>query len=97
MRAWAFLLGGLLVWAAHFFALYAIASIVETTTLARLLTGLATLAGLAADSWLLRSALAKPRDGAADPTEQWVNIIAAFAAGLSAVAVLWQGLPALLV
>ena len=97
MRAWAFLLGGLLVWAAHFFALYAVASILETSTLARLLTGLATLAGLTADIWLLRSALGNLRDGATGPTEQWANSVAALGAGLSAVAVLWQGLPALIV
>jgi hypothetical protein len=97
VRAWAFLLGGLLVWAAHFFALYAIASILETSLPARLLTGLATIVGFATDIWLLRRALSRLRDDAAGPTEQWTDSVAALGAGLSAVAVLWQGLPALLV
>jgi hypothetical protein len=97
VRAWTFLLGGLLVWTAHFFALYAIASILETSPRARLLTALATLAGLAADGWLLSSALARRGDGAAGPPERWADQVAALGAGLSAVAVLWQGLPALLV
>ena len=53
MRAWALLLGGLIVWTVHFFTLYTIGSIFLTTPLARLLTILVTAACLIADLLLL--------------------------------------------
>ena len=48
MRAWFLLLGGLVVWTIHFFALYAIGSIFLTTTLGRALPLLMPIACLAA-------------------------------------------------
>lgn len=94
MRGWALLLGGLIVWTVHFFTLYAIASIFLTTTLSRLLAGVVTLACLAADALLLRHGL---RGRQADGFDGWMHRVAALVAGLSFVAVLWQGLPALLI
>lgn len=94
MRGWTFLLGGLIVWAVHFFALYGVASVLLTTMPARILTGLISLACLAADAWLFTAALrARP----ADPVEAWQRRIALTGTGLSAVAVVWQALPALLI
>jgi hypothetical protein len=95
MRGWAFLLGGLLVWTLHFFALYGIASIFLTTPLARILVGIITLlclAGLAVltgRSWSLYRS--EP-----DEVSGWLALIATLASAISLVAILWQGLPALL-
>ena len=94
MRGWTFLLGGLIVWAAHFFALYGIASIFLTTTLARLLTLGMTLLCLAVDAIWFRDAL---RCVPADRAEGWMRSVALCGLGLSAIAILWQALPALLV
>jgi hypothetical protein len=96
MRAWAFMLGGLIVWTVHFFSLYIIASIFLTTILARILALAATLACLAADGWLLARALRRLRTENADEAGRWNVSIAALAAAISLVAVAWQGLPALL-
>ncbi len=94
MRGWTFLLGGLIVWAVHFFALYGIASVFLTTMLARILAILMSLACLVADGLLLARAL---RVRPVDAAEIWQQRIALIGAALSAVAILWQALPALLV
>ena len=92
MRAWAWLLGGLIVWTVHFFAIYIVASVFLTTTIARALTLLVTLACLAADGWLVARLR---RQGGGDDFSEWLRTLALIGAGISAVAVLWQGLPAL--
>ena len=95
MAIWAFFLGGLLVWAAHFFTLYTISSVFLTTPLARVLVGIATLLAVAANAFLLL--LAKRRvAGRADVLDGWVAGLAVLMAALSLVAVLWQAFPALL-
>lgn len=95
MRSWAILLGGMLVWTVHFFALYGIGSIFLSTTLARVLVAVVTLLCLAAAAWLLRGALRASR-GEADEFTAWKHRIAALIAGIALVAILWQGFPALL-
>ena len=95
MRAWAFLLAGLLVWTFHFFALYAIGSILLTTLLARILVGLVTLLCLAALALLLRRSWALHRTER-DEVSGWLALIASLANAIALVAVLWQGFPALL-
>lgn len=96
MRSGALFLGGLLVWAADFFLLYAIGSIFLTTTLARILVGLVTAA--AAPAALVLVVLAWRRHSAAtNPLEQWMTLLSGLMASIAFVAVLWQGLPALLV
>lgn len=87
------MLGGLLVWAAHFFTLYAAASIFETSAAARLITAAATLAAVAGNLLLFR---AVRRRASADPFADWARSLARLAIGVSMIAVLWQGLPALL-
>lgn len=96
MRAWAHLLGGLIVWTVHFFSLYAIASTFLTTVLARLLAGGVTLACLAADALLLASAFRPPGNARLDSFERWMRMLAGLIAAISLIAVLWQGLPVLL-
>lgn len=94
---WAFLLGGLIVWAAHFFLVYGFSLIFPGTQLARLLTLIATVPALAADAALMWVAAAGALRGSSDDLDIWVRNLGAVGALLSAVAVLWQALPALMV
>lgn len=96
MRVWLVLLGGMIVWAVHFFALYAFASIWLTSTTTRLLTGLATAGCIAADAALLRLCLRIIAANDRDCAIFWPARVGLVGAGLSLVAVLWQGLPALI-
>jgi len=93
MRGWRFLLGGLIVWAVHFFVLYGIASIWLTTPLARVLTLLATALCLAADAVLI---VRIRRSDGREAMETWMRAVAFYGAAISVVAILWQALPALL-
>lgn len=93
MRTWLFLLGGLIVWAVHFFALYAVASVFPDMLVARVLTVAITLPCLAAD--LLLFVHARRRE-AGSAMERWVKGAALSGIGLSGIAVVWQMLPALL-
>jgi len=96
MRAWLYLLGGMLIWAIDFFALYIVASVFHTSGTARLITLAVTLLCLCAAAWLARSAWR--RAGAApDPFGRWTHKLAAWTAAAASVAIVWQGLPALLI
>lgn len=95
MRAWAFLLGGMLVWTVHFFGSYALSSIFLDAPITRWLSGALTLLCLVADAVLFRRALVSYR-GEADEARRWRAMLATWAAAISFIAVLWQGLPALL-
>lgn len=97
MRSWLLLLGGLLIWAAHFFALYGVASLFPGRDLAHHLAIGLTVVAAGACAWLLLRMLG--RSGATDRDELagWVYRLAAAEAALALVAVLYQGAPALLV
>ncbi|HUG46619.1 MAG TPA: hypothetical protein VMK31_08955 [Sphingomicrobium sp.] len=96
MGKWGLLLGGLIVWAVDFFALYAIASILPGTSfVARALAIVVTLAALAADAWLIRFAW-KAAGSAGDEVDGWIARTGLAGAALSFVSVLWQGFPAIL-
>lgn len=93
MRAWLFLFGGVLVWAADFFLLYAIVSIFLTSPLSRALALVVTVAAVAANAWIIwRSWVREPNDD----YEQWLARMALLGAAISTVAVIWQGFPAIL-
>lgn len=89
MKSWLLLLGGMLVWTAHFFGVYAIAEIAPRAWPVVALTVLA----VAADLWLLTRIRWMPVVGS---FSGWRRSVAAGGAMLSLVAVVWQGLPALL-
>lgn len=95
MRAWALLLGGLIVWSIHFFSLYVIASIFLTSILSRVLTLLVTAACLTANGGAFWWALRDSRGDGGDEFWRWTRAIAALIAAISFLAVLWQGLPAI--
>lgn len=92
MRAWLLLLGGLIVWAAHFFGVYAVV-LVEAPA-ARLWILIVTLMCLAADGAILVAALGPAREPA-DSFAAWIRSAAAMGVGLSLVAIVWQAMPAL--
>lgn len=94
MGKWLLILGGLLIWAAHFFLLYAFASIFPGTQLARVLTVGATLATLVVNAGIIFTLFtAGVRE---DELERWARAVGLGGALLSFVAVLWQGLPGLI-
>ena len=100
MRSWLFLLGGLLVWAAHFIGVYAIVSVADVVARANApaaltVAGLFTLVCALADGWLLRLAWRRARS-AGDSTDRFVATLAGLGAGVSLIAVLWQGFPVLI-
>lgn len=94
MKAWTFLLGGLVVWTVHFFLLYAIASLFPGERIASLLSIAATIPAIACDAVLLWVAMANRRRRRPDGFNAWVVDIGAAGAALSMVAVIWQSLPA---
>ena len=95
MRTWLYLLGGLLVWNVHFFGIYIFASLFPHTALARVLSGLLTLAGLAANALLLWQSGTATADGK-EEVRSWIHYLAALGAAVSLIAVFWQGLPVIL-
>ena len=97
MGKWIILLGGLTIWAAHFFLLYAFASLFPGRDLARILSLAATLPALAASGWLLWLTARRRQPQASDDFGRWVGNIGALGAALAIVAILWQALPALMV
>jgi hypothetical protein len=100
MAAWVLSLGGLVVWGVHFFGCYFIGSVWQTTFTAAVLTLGLTAVSLAANGWLLwrtAPAMRERGGGDADPFDHWLLVLGFFGAALSALSVLWQGLPALFV
>lgn len=87
------MLGGLLVWAGHFFTLYILASVFGTSMVARIGTGIATVAAVVVALLLLRSAALSIHS---DPLFRWMASVKTLAAALAIVAVLFQAMPALI-
>lgn len=93
MRAWTLLLGGLVVWTAHFLALYGIASIFPGTTIANWLVLPLTLVAVAALIFLLRRSVVQM--ASRDSLDRWMGRLATLGAAISLLAVVWQAIPAL--
>lgn len=96
MRPWFLLLGGPLVWAIHFAAIYAISSVSyvaagATTGAARAAIAFASAVCLISATALLVVVVRRPPAGAFDAF--W-RTIAATGALLAIVAIIWQTLPA---
>ena len=99
MGRWLYMLGGLLVWAAHFLGVYGIASVADVVDEADAPAALwaiaaYTLACGAADVALGAVAVRALRRGG-ERLDRFAHGLAALSAGLSLVAVIWQGLPVL--
>jgi hypothetical protein len=93
VRSWLTLLGGLLVWAVHFFMLYAVGSVFLTTDLARVLTVALTIAGLAANGWLGLKAWRGP----CEPQERWSRTVTMWGLALGSIGIFWQGMVAVII
>jgi len=87
------MLGGLMVWAAHFFALYGVASLLPGRPEARWLVLAATLPAIAAEGLLLWKAMRGANQP--DSLERWTSQLGAAGAAISLIAVIWQGATAL--
>ena len=93
MAFWRTLLGGLILWTAHFFAVYGIASIFPGTRTAVVLVLVATGLALAAAAWFfVRSARAVR--AARDDLQRWSSGLALLGYALAGAAITYQGLPA---
>jgi len=93
MRIWIQLIGGLLVWAAHFFALYGIGEFAGASAGPRASVFGLTAAALGLVAWL---ALRTPKPSAPDDLAAWSLRLGQGALLLSALAIAWQAFPALL-
>lgn len=91
------MLGGLLLWAGHFFGLYIIASIFLTSTTSRVLALVLTIPALVAGVLLLRRAYLNRERRDADGFGPWADGLALAGAALALVAICWQALAAILV
>jgi hypothetical protein len=94
---WLLLLGGLIVWFVHFLGVYGIASVADVVQEAEAPAALWTIVGFtlacaAADVAIGAAAIPRLRR-AVDSLDRFIAGGAAFNAGLSLVAVIWQGLP----
>ena len=88
MRTWLLLLGGLIVWTAHLFGIYAAGESWGQAPAARIAVAALTIGGLAANAGLALIVLRRP---AGDGFTGWVRSVALMGAGLSVVAICWQG------
>lgn len=95
MLAWRHILGGLLLWAGHFFAVYGIASVLPGTSLAALFILIATVLGLALAAWFLVQAV-RARNSSSDKLQRWLHGLSGLGYALAALAIVYQGLPAII-
>jgi len=93
MRSWRHLLGGLILWAAHFLAVYGIASVLPGTRTAIILVLLVTSLALAGAAWLFARTVAAFRT-AGDDLQRWSAGLALLGYAMAAPAIVYQGLPA---
>ncbi len=96
MRTWLLLLSGLIIWTLHFFGIYTAASLFPGTSLAKWLTGLLTLAALVSLAAVLFLLKGKLKDRESDSLSLWTHRLALLSGALAGIAILYQGLPALI-
>lgn len=94
MRVWRDLLGGLALWTVHFFALYIIASVLPGARLAQLLILAFTVLTLGVDLWLVGKTV-RALSSISDATFRWLTTLSLLSYILAAVAIVYQGLPAI--
>lgn len=99
MGRWILMLGGMSVWAAHFMGVYGIASVADVAADAavpasRWTIGAFTLACAAAAALFGLAGLRRLRAGG-DSLDRLSWSVAAFGGAFATIAILWQGLPAL--
>lgn len=100
MRPWLFLLGPFLLWGLHFGGVYAIASVFDVISEADAPGSRWSTAGFSLACLIAAVALgvASARGARRETTEarRWMLSLGAMGAALTAISVVWQGLPALI-
>lgn len=94
MRAWLYALGGLLIWAGHFFALYAAASVFPGTLLARWITVALTTLALGLLAVFARRIGKRARETEISKLERWTDGLAYLGVAIAAISIVMQGIPA---
>lgn len=97
MKRWGYILGGLIVWTVHFLGVYVIASVGDVAAdadhpLSRVAVGVLTVVCLIAAGVLTVVAARRWRRGGGELGFE--NAVAATGGAISAISILWQGLPA---
>jgi hypothetical protein len=97
VKRWGYILGGLIVWTVHFLGVYVIASVGDVAAdashpLSRAAVGAFTVLCLIAAGGLTVAAAGRWRRGG--ESAGFTDIIAATGGAISAISILWQGLPA---
>lgn len=95
MRTWSILLAGPVLWTAHFFALYIIASLLPGSRAATLLVVAATVVAGGLALWLIRKAAGALRSDQ-ERLDSWIYRLSLLASAVSLVAIVYQGMPALI-
>lgn len=95
MRKWRNLLGGLLLWAVHFFAVYIIGSVFPGKKIAAVLVLITTLAILAVTLMLAVRAF-RAGSHIDDGLQRWMSDLTLLGYLIGGVAIIYQGLPAVL-
>ncbi|WP_439471479.1 hypothetical protein [Brevundimonas sp.] len=99
MKTWVWMLGGLIVWAIHFVGVYLISSVadvVATADDARWRMAALAFSGLCVLASALVLQRAVRRCSSAKGASMFKDQTAAFAAGVTIVAIVWQALPTLI-
>ena len=100
MRAWLFLLGPFLLWGLHFGGVYAISSVFDVVSeadapLSRMTVGGFSVACFIAAVIMSFVSARRAADGGSE-AQHWVYSLGALGGALTALSVLWQGLPAVI-
>ena len=95
MQQWRNLLGGLLLWAVHFFAVYIIGSVFPGTKTAAVLVLVTTVVILAL-TWALAIRAIRAGSKTDDRLQRWISDLTLLGYTVAGVAIIYQGLPAIL-
>lgn len=96
MRAWLYCLAGLIIWAGHFFALYATGSVFPGTLMARWIVLALTILALVLLILLAHRIRERSREAKSSPTRRWLDSLAGLVAAISMVSVIFQVFPAII-
>lgn len=96
MVTWRSTLGGFVVWTGHFFGVYAAGSLFPGSSIARVLTLVLTVIALAAVGWQSWRVLRRPPGAIVDDVTRWLSGLALAGCAMAGIAILYQGLPAVL-
>ncbi len=94
MHKWRNLLGGLLLWAAHFFAVYVIGSVFPGKKIGAMLV-LATSLAILAITLMLAVRAFRATPSMHDGLQRWMSDLSLLGYSIATVAIIYQSLPAI--